>query len=188
MDKASSPMQVPSTSHIASVAASEELASVRLDEDPPEEFTDLVRDALISLYDVRRLKAHALLAALEATDSSTSQGATALRRALLDAIETVNPGAGVSASSRVWRMYRILELRYVEGREVHDVMAGLALSKSQYHRDHHHALQSVAAALWERWKLAQRRGDWSVPRRDADLARQEAELLRKDAPLSLIHI
>lgn len=173
-------MQVPSMSHIAAEDGGAVTTGRPLDGDPPEDFVDMVRDALIGLYDARRLKSHRLLAALEAAEPGSPRGAAALRRALLDAIETVNPGPGVSALSRAWRLYRIMELRYVEGREVHDVMDELALSKSQYHRDHHHALQTVAAALWERCAPAQDRGAWLASSFGADLARREAELLRTD--------
>lgn len=163
----------------ASATETREFARAHPDEDPPQAFTDLVRDALISLYDARRLKSHPLLAAAGA---GTSPGAASLRRALLDAIDTANPGPGVSVSSRAWRLYRILELRYVEGREVHDVMTELALSKSQYHRDHHHALHTVAAALWERWQPAHRLAFQPEPQTSPDLTRREVELLRAESP------
>lgn len=120
--------------------------------DPPEEFTELVRDALLHLYDPAYLQTHPLLAYLGNTEFGAVTRGKRLRQALLDAIESLQPSAGTAAHA--WRTYRILELRYVEGNEVAGVMNEVALSKSQYHREHNRALQAVASILWESWQVA----------------------------------
>ena len=144
--------------------------------EPPEEFTELVRDALLHLYDLAHLQIHSLVALAGAADCRL------LRQTLLDAIRTLHPGPGVAAASRAWRCYRILELRYVVGLEVEDVIERVALSKRQYHREHHRALQAISSLLWQRWRLSSR---WTAPtqsrtRQEGDhrnLARTEAERL-----------
>src|SRR5581483_11937388 len=118
---------------------------------PPEPFTDLVRDALLHLYDPAQLQSHPLVAVASGGEAGSSGALTAagahrsgaaglggrmLRQALLDAIDALQPGPGVAATSRPWRAYRILELRYLGVLDVADVIGRVALSKSQYHREH----------------------------------------------------
>ncbi|HEY8743189.1 MAG TPA: response regulator, partial [Chloroflexota bacterium] len=97
---------------------------------------------------------HRLLAYAPSDGLVTQPPGKALRQALLDAIEALRPGAGVPAASRAWRMYHILEFRYIEGQEVAEVIEQTALSKSQYHREHQRSLQAVASVLWEKWGLS----------------------------------
>ena len=148
--------------------------------DPPEEFTELVRDALLHLYDLAYLQTHALVAIAAAAEPRQAASGKLLRQALLDAIGALHPGSGVAAASRAWRAYRILELRYVVGSEVDEVIGEVALSKRQYHREQHRALVAVASLLWERWQAARHWRSGSAVRPSTggcDLARREAEHL-----------
>lgn len=110
----------------------------------------LVRDALQRLYDPAALHAHPLAALLGIADPSSPVRSRRLRQALLDAIAALYPGPSVDTTSRAWRTYRLLELRYLEDQQAAAVMAHLALGKTQYHREHHRALRAVAAVLRER--------------------------------------
>jgi CheY-like chemotaxis protein len=156
-----------------------------VDEHPdelPDEFVELVRDSLLHLYEPSHLQTHALLNAMVDSGSAAATRGRRLYQALLDAIEVLRPAPGTDSQSRAWRAYRILELRYIDGREAASVMNEVALSKNQYHRDHNRALLAVASLLWERWQLA---GRWAVagvpatPRGSAssNLARTELEQL-----------
>jgi CheY-like chemotaxis protein len=161
--------------------------SAELSPELPVAFTDLIRDALLHLYDPAQLQAHPLLSlASGAAQPGLTSGGRALRQALLDGIEAMRPGHGVAATSRAWRAYRILELRYLEALDVAEVIGRVALSKSQYHREHQRALHGVAAVLWERWELAGRWAALPLPgsRQMAAeaLARSEAERLRASPP------
>jgi CheY-like chemotaxis protein len=124
----------------------------------PSDFVGSVRDVLLHLYDHARLQTHPLLAVLRDAETSQTARGRLLRQALLDAIEGLRPGPGTAASSSAWRPYRILELRYIQGTEVGEVAERVALSRSQYHREHNRALEAVASLLWERWNLAGRWG------------------------------
>lgn len=140
--------------------------------DPPEEFTELVRGALLNLYDPTALQTHPLLAVAGGAEASSSRlQAGLLRQALLEAVHALHPGSGVAVTSRAWRTFRILELRYLEGYEAATVSTQVCLSKSQYHREHNRALHAVATLLWERWQLA---GRWASLA-DAGLVRTTAE-------------
>jgi hypothetical protein len=73
--------------------------------------------------------------------------ARTLQRRLLEAIEAVHPDRGVSADSHAWRGYQLLRLRYVEALAAATVQERLAISKSEYHRDHRQAILAIASFL-----------------------------------------
>jgi CheY-like chemotaxis protein len=122
------------------------------------DFVGSVRDVLLHLYDHARLQTHPLLGVLRDAETSQTARGRLLRQAVLDAIEDLRPGPGTAASSSAWRPYRIMELRYIQGTDVGEVAERVALSRSQYHREHNRALEAVASLLWERWGLADRSG------------------------------
>lgn len=160
--------------------------SVRGDETsgtPPERFVDAVRDALLHIYDLAYLQTHPLAGEVDLTPIAESGRGRALRRVLLDTIEALHPSPGVAVTSRAWRAYRLLELRYIEEHEVADVTEKMALSKSQYHREHHRALEAIAGLLWER-----RRRDAPAPSDESDATRRDVatELTRREAA-HLVH-
>jgi CheY-like chemotaxis protein len=118
----------------------------------PVTFVDQVRDGLLLLHEPAGLQRHPLAALAEAAAATPAPRGQALRRALLDAIETLHPSVEVAPGARAWRIYRILELRYLDGYDVADVAEQVALSRSQYHRQQQRAIQAVAAVLWEQWQ------------------------------------
>lgn len=126
---------------------------------PPPEFVSLVKDALEHLYDPVHLTDHLL--ARQLLPESLPLGvntAQALRQALLEAIERLNPGPTVPPGARARRAHQILELRYVEALPFRDVMAELALSQTQYHRDQRHALEAISTLIWETAAARRQRG------------------------------
>jgi CheY-like chemotaxis protein len=120
-------------------------------------FADLLRDALLHLYDAGHMFAHPLarLVELPVGSGATTRGRILLQ-ALLDAVESLRPPAGTPAESHAWRIYRLLELRYIGGSHASVVISELGISKSQYQRDHARALESLTAVLAGRWQLEQR--------------------------------
>jgi CheY-like chemotaxis protein len=156
---------------------------------PPPEFIELVRDALISQYDLPALHTHPLLQWVDASDGSTAARGRALRQALRQAINALYPGSGSTSAPegagawRAWRTYRILELRYLEGLDVASVMQQVALSKAQYHREHARALETVASNLWEQWGVAAR---WSLSPPGLSLTPSNVTSLQQEAE-QLVH-
>lgn len=119
-----------------------------------EKFQDLVRDALGHLYDATYLQTHPLAIVLaSATPDRAPFRGKLLFQAILEAIEALHPPAEKPIDSPAWRTYRILELRYIDGLNVTAVLEHLAISKTQYQRDHSRALEAVALFLWDRWNL-----------------------------------
>jgi CheY-like chemotaxis protein len=119
-----------------------------------EEFKDLVRGALLHLYDVTYLQTHPLarFVDLPAGSISADRGSLLLRE-LVDAVESLRPQPSARLDQRSSRNYRLLELRYLEGASFANVMASLGVSKTQYQRDHARALGAVASILAQRWHL-----------------------------------
>src|SRR5437763_99631 len=114
-----------------------------------EEFARRARQALANLYDPAALQANPLVA-LALPEGGRAGGASAaavIRDLLLAAVESLNPGPRVDPGSRPWLLYRILQLRFVEARDPTSVQAELAMSKSQYYREHEAALGAITAVL-----------------------------------------
>jgi len=141
------------------------------------EFSNWVRQALDKLYDVAALRTNPLVAVfLEGNEEDSLRLCQQLRRTLLDIIHDLRPGSGVPAHSADWRTYRILELRYIEGLSPAETAERLALGRSQLFRDQARALDTVALALWNQWRLGEGKG---IPAAlaDHDLIAAEAKRL-----------
>jgi CheY-like chemotaxis protein len=115
----------------------------------PETFTRLVQDALGRIYDGAYLRTHPLAHLLVPDAAATASGSQSLRRVLVNAMRLLHPADGVSAQSPAWRIYRILELRYLDGLPPGEVMQQLGLGKSQYFHEQARAVEALGAVLWE---------------------------------------
>jgi CheY-like chemotaxis protein len=114
-------------------------------------FASVVKDALERLYDPARLAEHELARVLLPRDLDAGLSrAQALRQVLLETIGKLDYGSVLPSASRERRLHRVLELRYVEALPIREVMGALALSEAQYHREQRHAVEALAALLWER--------------------------------------
>src|SRR4030095_11332038 len=112
-----------------------------------EEFTRQARQALANLYDPAALRRNPLgevLVPAGADRDGRSAGAS-LRDQVLAAVESLKPADQVDPRSRPWLLYRILLLRYVEARDPTAVQVELAMSKSQYYREHEAAVAADTA-------------------------------------------
>jgi CheY-like chemotaxis protein len=138
--------------------------------DPLEE---QVRDALLHLYDVAYLQTHPL-AGLGGGDGSALRG-KALLQTLLDAVAALEPRPGTAAGSPAWRGYHLLELRYLEGLSVNEAVEQLAVSRTQYRRDHRRALGAVTSLLRDRLQLERAAEPPDRPDSREELALHEAE-------------
>mgnify|MGYP005850822199 CR=1 FL=1 len=141
---------------------------------PTTEFVALVKDALENLYDPSRLDSHDLCHVLLSGDRASSGRSLAIRQVLLDAIDRLKPHHKLSIGARQRRLHQILELRYVEALPFREVMSQLALSQAQYHREQRHALEALAALLWE--DVVQKTQSGSTRAGDEPLHGQLAEL------------
>ncbi len=113
-----------------------------------------VRDALVHLYDVSYLQTHALAPLVVRGPGSPPNAGRTLQQHLLEAIEGMRPVVERRTDPHAWRGYDLLHLRYVESLEVASVVERLAISRSEYFRDHRRSLSAVISLLRQRWGLA----------------------------------
>lgn len=115
------------------------------------EFHDLVRDALVNLYDFAYLRGHPLLNLLSPDESlATPARVNALRDAITEAIELLAPDERVPRSAKEWRPYLALRHAYIEYLAPEEVQARLGLGERQVMRERLRGIEAVAKILWER--------------------------------------
>ena len=73
--------------------------------------------------------------------------AKALRSVLRKAIETLRPEGQRSLTAREWILYNILEMRFIQGRQIKEIIARLAMSESDFYRKQRVAIEEVAKTL-----------------------------------------
>jgi predicted ATPase len=108
-----------------------------------------VRRALASLNDPAAMRSHPL-ADLIGLDGAHPRPGANLRQQLLEAIDALPPDRRVDPRERSSRVFRILHLRYVDGVDAVAIQRELGISKSQYYREHEHAIAALSALLLER--------------------------------------
>src|SRR5262249_32325017 len=109
-------------------------------------FVRYVEDAFARLDDRPYLLSHPLTSILHAPVHADAPGM--LRRILLEAIEELRPPKGTPPSSTLWRRWRCLTLRYVDGVPTKRIAQQLLTSERQARRDHEAGIQAVASVLW----------------------------------------
>ncbi|MFP4323664.1 MAG: hypothetical protein ACLFTK_14520, partial [Anaerolineales bacterium] len=110
--------------------------------DIPEAFIEDVKAALENIYDFPALQRHPFAARL------VPEGGQTLRRCLLDAIETLNPGTDVYFRSPHARLYNLLHFHYVESLTIQEAADELGISQRQAYRDLRKGQESIAQMLW----------------------------------------
>lgn len=107
-------------------------------------FLQELHDALLHLRDLPFRRTHPLTRRISPASPLSTSG---LQMLLLDAVERLQPPFYVALDSPRWRRYRYLKLRYVEGAPLEQVVTELRISGRQARREHHAALQELAALL-----------------------------------------
>ena len=121
---------------------------------PPDAFVQDIRNVLLHLYDNAYLQSHAL-AAQPAVEGKwpTLTRAQALRRTLLECIETLKPERQAGDTEANARSYAILIYKYVDGLPIEDVADKLGLSRRHVYREHARAVEALAGLVWDELKL-----------------------------------
>ena len=114
------------------------------------EFVACVDDAYEHLYDLVRLRTHALTDVL-VPDSSLrrEEKAWQLHHVLLDAIEKLDPGPQTPPTWREWRRHTLMTLHYVDGLDSQEVADELSIGLRHYYRERKAAIEAVASILWD---------------------------------------
>ena len=66
-----------------------------------------------------------------------------------DAIERMRPGEGTELGHLDSLLYRILDMRFIQGRKVRDIAGKLAMSESDLYRKQRIAIRQVAGIIRE---------------------------------------
>ena len=121
------------------------------------DFENELRKALANLYDPAVLRDSPLVGqfGLDSRDDVVF----ALRRILVDAIESLRPSDDAPAHSRSWRYYHILYGRYTEQLTQIDIGADLGLGVRQLRRLETAALGLLADKLWTQFNRAGNEAD-----------------------------
>ncbi|MCD6291404.1 MAG: response regulator [Anaerolineae bacterium] len=117
-----------------------------------EQFLKHLRGALNHLYDdpgyLRRSPLAALLGVADRFDAPA-----ALRRILIEAIESLEPAGDELPQSPAWQIYGALYYRYVQQLSRQQVADQLGISTRQLSRWQRAALETLADVLWEQFDL-----------------------------------
>jgi CheY-like chemotaxis protein len=113
----------------------------------PDEFIEQVKQALEHLYDFPYLQRQPLAQHIASADSEEPAGHI-LRRELVSAIESLNPGSMVSVRSGVARLYNLIHLHYVGSMTLQETALELGLSLRQAYRDLRRGQETIAEILW----------------------------------------
>ncbi len=116
----------------------------------PESFIKQVKGVLEHLYDFPYLQRHPLAQTGRTDLESGETPSQQLRRRMVAAIETLNPGPAIPFRAPHARVYNLLLMRYVEGMTVQEAAHELGVSRRQAHRDLRRGEESIASLLWSK--------------------------------------
>jgi len=156
-----------------------------------------LRRALYHLYDPAALRGSPLVGLLGLEQRGDPP--SALRRTLLEAIESLRPGPHVPPQSNAWRVYHLLSQRFTEQSTQREVATDLALSIRQLRRQEQLALRVLADYLWNRYNLQDKEPEQASaepapaeaivsPNGVAPSREQELEWLKRSSPTEAVHI
>jgi CheY-like chemotaxis protein len=117
---------------------------------PPPDFIQLISHALNHLYDPEMLRQHELIAWFGLSDQPNAQ--SALREHLIEEIEKLKPAAAIPIESRIWRVYKVLQMRYVQQMDQDQTAHQLGVGVRHLRREQQMAIQTLATALYETLK------------------------------------
>jgi len=115
-------------------------------------FSNLFKDLISRLYDLVAIETHPLAAFFPMAGDASTRRAEVIQRLILDEIEQLRPeGKEILVQSPEWRSYLILQKRYIEGRNPHEIATFLYIGDRQFRRDHSRALQALSMRVWQRY-------------------------------------
>ncbi len=125
-----------------------------------------LRSALRHLYETPALQENALVEYFGLAGSPNA--ASELRRILIEAIRSLQPEDTVPADAEIWRVYEILQYRYVQQCTQAEVARQLGLSIRHLRREEMRAAEVLALALQARWeKESAQQGEPAEGRNDS---------------------
>jgi CheY-like chemotaxis protein len=128
--------------------------------------------ALQHLYDPAELRKSPLVGWLAL--AARRNPSAALEERLRAAIQDLRPAENVPLDSNAWRIYQILQRRFVEQLTQRQVAADLGYSTRQMRRQEALALETLADLLWQRYGLAAKMKDEQKPQVTAAVSLEQS--------------
>jgi hypothetical protein len=113
-------------------------------------FAQMVRDALRELWGGPKLSQSPLVRMRVVRDRLAENDgvpAKAVRSVLHEAIERLKPHGERSMTSNEWLVYNILDLKFLQGLKIRDIVQRMAMSDSDFYRKQRIAIEQVANTL-----------------------------------------
>jgi CheY-like chemotaxis protein len=115
-------------------------------------FISLFKDLISRLYDRVAVETHPLAAFFTVPEDASTRRAEIVQQIIVNEIEQLRPDDNeVLVQSPEWRPYLILQKRYVEGQDPHEIASSLYIGDRQFRRDHSRALQALSLRVWQRY-------------------------------------
>ena len=115
-------------------------------------FISLFKDLTSRLYDLVAIETHPLATFFPVPEASSTRRAEVVQQLILKEIENLRPESKeIQVQSPEWRPYLILQRRYIEGQDPHEIAKALYIGDRQFRRDHSRALQALSLRVWERY-------------------------------------
>jgi hypothetical protein len=114
------------------------------------DFVNVVKDALRDYWGGPRLTDERLLGLYvvkSALKDNENNPAKAVRTVLSKAIERLKPDGARNLTTTEWTLYNILDMRFIQGRKVRDVIQQLAMSEADLYRKQKTAIERVAEVI-----------------------------------------
>lgn len=106
-----------------------------------------VKDALTNFYDPTHLQTHPLVNLLGVKRAPGELAGESLRRVFRAALESLRPSPTVPPTQSEWLGYRILQMRYIQSRDVESICQELGLGEATYYRRQRQAIEALASVL-----------------------------------------
>jgi CheY-like chemotaxis protein len=152
------------------------------DKSSKDELVDNVADAYEHLYDLVRLRSHPLTNLLFPTsEQSRKENAWKLHTLLINLIEELKPLPGTPKHSREWRRYKLMELRYIDGLTVEQVVTKIAIGRRHYYRERRAVMETIAEIIRHRHlKKSLQSREFSFTSKSAEIS-NPMEMVRLEA-------
>lgn len=114
------------------------------------DFSHLVKDALSHYWGGPKLSSSPLLglrAVRSVLDDEGGSPTRALQAVLRQAIEHLRPDEQLDPTAPEWMLFNILELRFLKGLRIREIIHTLAMSESDFYRKQRVAVEEVARQL-----------------------------------------
>ena len=146
-----------------------------------DNFIEQVKQALEDLYDFPALQRHPLAQGLS---KEGEPAAHQLRREIIAAIESLNPGRAIAARSGPARLYNLMHLHYVGGMTLQETANELGISLRQAYRDLRRGQEGVSEILW----FNRQQTHTTTSPNPADVSSVQAEVSRLEGEISAVEI